>query len=165
MKPKKPKALPQDDLFKRRLDDLVNPSHRLVRLTNTLDWELLDRELGQHFSDSSGASALPTRLMAGLMYLQHAYNVSDEAVVEQWVESPYWQHFCGETFFQHDFPFHPTSLTRWRQRIGEAGCEWLLSATIEVGLKLKVIQPSSQPQTGSGRHHCSRKEYQLSNRQ
>ncbi len=143
MKPRKPEAAPQDDLFKRRLDDLVNPNHRLVRLAHAIDWDLLDRELGQHFSDTAGASALPTRLMAGLMYLQHAYNVSDEMVVEQWVESPYWQYFCGESFFQYEFPCHPTSLTRWRQRIGEAGCEWLLTATIEAGLKLKVIQPSS----------------------
>ena len=143
MKPRKPEAAPQDDLFKRRLDDLVNPNHRLVRLAHTIDWDLLDRELGQHFSGTAGASALPTRLMAGLMYLQHACNVSDEMVVEQWVESPYWQYFCGESFFQYEFPCHPTSLTRWRQRIGEAGCEWLLTATIEAGLKLKVIQPSS----------------------
>ncbi len=90
MKPRKPEAAPQDDLFKRRLDDLVNPDHRLVRLAHSIDWELLDRELGQHFCDTAGASALPTRLMAGLMYLQHAYNLSDELVVEQWVESPYW---------------------------------------------------------------------------
>ena len=94
-------------------------------------------------NSDDGAPALPVRLMAGLMYLQHAYSVSDELVVEHWLESPYWQYFCGETFFQHQFPCHPTSLTKWRQRLGEEGCEWLLTATIDAGLSSKVIKPAS----------------------
>jgi IS5 family transposase len=81
--------------------------------------------------------------MAGLMYLQHTFNLSDEAVVERWVQSPYWQYFCGEEFFQHKLPCHPTSLTKWRKRIGEAGCEWLLGVTIQAALALKVITPTS----------------------
>ena len=72
------------------------------------------------------------RLVAGLLYLEHAFKVSDERVVEQWLESPYWQYSCGETFFQHEFPCNPSSLTRWRQRLGEEGCEWLLTATFEL---------------------------------
>ncbi len=51
----------------------------------------------------------------------------------RWAENPYWQHFCGETFFQHRLPLDPSSLTRWRQRIGEEGVEWLLTQTIEAG--------------------------------
>jgi IS5 family transposase len=81
--------------------------------------------------------------VAGLLYLEHAFKVSDERVVEQWLESPYWQYFCGETFFQHEFPCDPSSLTRWRQRLGEEGCEWLLTATIDAGLKSKLVKPSS----------------------
>ena len=71
--------------------------------------------------------------MAGLLYLQHAFRLSDEAVVARWVENPYYQHFTGETFFQHRPPVDPTSLTRWRKRIGEEGVEWLLTKTIEAG--------------------------------
>jgi IS5 family transposase len=58
------------------------------------------------------------------------------------VENPYYQHFCGEAFFSHQLPCHPTSLTRWRKRIGEEGCEWLLSETIQAGLRLKAVKPS-----------------------
>ena len=65
--------------------------------------------------------------------LQHAFDLSDEAVVARWVENPYYQHFCGETFFQHRPPIDPSSLTRWRKRIGEEGVEWLLTKTIEAG--------------------------------
>ena len=142
MKPKSSVVDAQDDLFKVRLADLINPDHALCRLANQLDWSLLEGEISVYFSEA-GAPALPVRLMAGLLYLQHAFNVSDERVVEQWVESPYWQYFCGETFFQHKLPCDPTSLVRWRQRLGEEGCEWLLTATIQAGLSTKLVKPSS----------------------
>jgi len=64
-------------------------------------------------------------------------------VLEQWLESPYYQYFCGEPFFQHDFPCHLASLVKWRKRLGEEGCEWLLTQMIQAGLKLKVIKPAS----------------------
>jgi IS5 family transposase len=83
------------------------------------------------------------RLVLGLMYLQNLHKLSDEAVLYRFVESPYYQYFCGCEFFEHNVPFHPTSLIKWRKRIGEAGCEELLAATIDAALKLKVIQPSS----------------------
>ena len=81
--------------------------------------------------------------MAGLLYLQHAYRLSDEAVVARWVENPYYQHFTGETFFQHRPPIDPSSLTRWRGRIGEEGVEWLLTQTIRAGQKSGVIDENS----------------------
>ena len=99
MKPRKQKVTPQDDLFKVRLQDIVNPQHPLVEMRDMVDWSTLDQELGHKFCATNGASALPTCLMVGLMYLQHTFNLSDETVVERWVESPYWQYFCGETFF------------------------------------------------------------------
>ena len=142
MKPRQTKTIPQKDLFQPQLVDIINPNHPLVRLANIIDWNQLDNELGGHFS-TVGAAALPTRLMVGLLYLQHLHNLSDEMVLEQWLESPYYQYFCGETFFQHDFPCHPTSLVKWRKRLGEEGCEWLLTQTIQAGLKLKVIKPAS----------------------
>ena len=142
MKPRLTEPQPQDDLFKVRLTDLINLKHPLCRLSSLIDWDLLDAEIGLNFSDN-GAPALPVRLVAGLMYLQHAEGISDEAIVERWVQNPYWQFFCGETFFVHDFPCDPTSLTRWRQRLGEEGCEWLLTATINAGLKDGTITKTS----------------------
>ena len=102
--------------------------------------QAFENEWGVLFTSKQGAPAIPTRLIAALHYLKHAYRLSDEAVVERWVENPYWQYFCGEEFFQHEVPLHPTSLTRWRQRIGEEGCEWLLSKTIEAGLETKTVE-------------------------
>ncbi len=78
--------------------------------------------------------------MAGFL---HAYRLSDEAVVARWVENPYYQHFTGETFFQHRAPIDPSSLTRWRGRIGEESMEWLLTQTIRGGQKTGVINEDS----------------------
>ncbi|KMK67223.1 Transposase domain (DUF772) [Puniceibacterium sp. IMCC21224] len=77
------------------------------------------------------------------MYLQHAYRLSDEAVIARWVDSPYVQHFTGETFFQHQPPIHPSSLSRWRDRIGEEGAEWLLTKTIQAGRSVGIIDDDS----------------------
>ena len=107
--------------------------HELVRLTALIDWEFFEREWSGFFPSTTGRPATSPRLVAGLLYLQHAFRLSDEAVVARWVENPYHQHFTGETFFQHRAPIDPSSLTRWRKRIGEEGVEWLLTKTIEAG--------------------------------
>jgi IS5 family transposase len=82
-------------------------------------------------------------LVAGLLYLQHAYRLSDEAAVARWVENPCHQHFTGETFFQHLPPIDPSSLTRWRKRIGVEGAEWMLTQTIQAGRNVCAIDEGS----------------------
>jgi len=76
------------------------------------------------------------------MILQHMFNFSDEKVVEAWVENPYWQAFCGYDFLQWEFPAHPTSLTRWRNRLGAQGVEKLLQLSISVALRTKTVTSS-----------------------
>src|SRR3546814_4841842 len=66
-----------------------------------------------------GQPPLPTRLVAGLFILKHMHNLSDEVLCARWVENPYYQYFCGEAVFRHELPFDRSSLTRWRQRLGE----------------------------------------------
>jgi IS5 family transposase len=141
----KHRALPpeQDDLLRPRLVELIDHRHELVKLTALIDWEVFDREWAGFFPSTTGRPATPPRLVAGLLYLQHAYRLSDEAIVARWVENPYYQHFTGETFFQHRLPIDPSSLTRWRKRIGEEGVEWLLTQTIKAGRKSGAIDAGS----------------------
>ena len=131
MGPKKPPAASDHDLFRLELVNLVDTRHELVRLAELIDWSVFEREFGGQFASTTGRPALPTRLVTGLLYLKHTFALSDEDVVERWVENPYWQYFCGERYFRHELPCDPSSLVRWRQRIGEAGVEWLLTQTIE----------------------------------
>jgi IS5 family transposase len=139
MKPRKPPP-EQDDLLRARLVEMIDMRHELVKLAALIDWEVFEREWAGLFPSPAGRPATPTRLVAGLFYLQHAFRLSDEAVVARWAENPYWQHFCGETFFQHRLPIDPSSMTRWRNRIGEEGVEWLLTETIRAGQRAGTVQ-------------------------
>lgn len=58
------------------------------------------------------------------------------------VENPYWQYFCGEEFFGHELPCDPTSLVKWRQRIGPGGMEQLLAETIAAAQRQQALKPS-----------------------
>src|SRR5688500_6411025 len=102
-------------------------SRRAPPLTRYASYE----EFGR-FYRPLGRPAKSTRLMVGLSYLQHTFNLSDEAVVQRWTENPYWQWFCGCKDFQHQLPCDPSSLTRWLKRLGTEGLEALLAVTLEV---------------------------------
>ena len=80
--------------------------------------------------------------MVGLQYLKQMYGLSDDTAVKRWVENPYWQFFCGEDYFQLQLPIDPSSMIRYRQWIGEAGCEQMLKLTVQAGLQSKTIKPS-----------------------
>ena len=89
---------PQEDLFPHRLDNLIDLQHPLAHLAERLDWAALDASFGEFYADGeSGQPPKATRLMCGLLYLKHTYALSDEPLVERWMENPYYQYFCGET--------------------------------------------------------------------
>src|ERR671911_84306 len=138
----KPTMPSSGDLYRSRLDQILDPRHELFRLSGLIDWDRFDHEFGR-FYRPLGRPAKPTRLMVGLSYLQHTFNLSDEAVVQRCTENPYWQWFCGCKYFQHELPCDPSSLTRWRKRLGPDGLEKLLAATIQAGLNTGAVQPSS----------------------
>jgi IS5 family transposase len=124
-------VIDQGDLFRSRLDQILNRSHPLYRLADTIDWSVFDRDFGRLYVENVGRPGLPIRLLVGLHYLKHAFNESDESVVDRLLENPYWQYFCGFEYFQHKFSLDPTSLVKWRKRIGPKGMEKLLARTIE----------------------------------
>ena len=141
MKPKiSPQQNRQANLFRPELVSMINPSHSLVRLSKVVDWEKLDETFGKNFCPENGRPAISTRLMVALHYFKYTFDLSDEEVLHGWVENPYWQYFSGMKFFEHKLPIHPSSMTRWRKRIGDTGAEELLKQTIEAGLKLKAVK-------------------------
>jgi IS5 family transposase len=112
----------QNDLFRGRLSNELNPKNELLILGRMIFWNDLESEFSDlYHSDASlgGQPPKPIRLMIGLLLLQHLHNLSDEQVVRGWVENPYWQHFCGYDFLQWEFPINPSSLTRFRKRLGK----------------------------------------------
>jgi transposase, IS5 family len=139
MKPTEMAHRSTEDIFRHRLENIIDMRHELVGLSKLINWTLLTEEFGNFYSEGIGRPGKPIRLMAGLILLQHTYALSDEEVVMKWRENPYWQFFCGFDYFQHDFPIDPTSLIKWRKRIGKEGCEKILSLTIQAGIESNVI--------------------------
>ena len=130
MRPKKTRQSGSGDLFRSRLDQIINLKHELVQLADKLDWEWIDGELAERFSEQ-GRPATATRFMVGLLLLKHIYHLSDEGVCERWVYDPYFQYFTGEEFFQHAFPHERSGLTHWRGRIGDK-LDMLLQESLRV---------------------------------
>jgi IS5 family transposase len=87
-----------------------------------------------------------------VLYLQHSHDCSDEVAVNTWVESPYWQHCTGETYFQTEAPRLAAQIGRYahakqyrrmkksvrtlRSRVGRV--------MRDVGRQLERIDPSRQ---------------------
>ncbi len=134
--------MPADELFRSRLENQIDLRHPLARLSQQMPWTALEQALSSRLPATQaggGRPALPVRLIAGLLYLKHAYDLSDEAVCERWLENPYWQFFTGEVVFQTRLPCDASSLTRWRQRLGEAGMEELLAHTINAAHAMQAV--------------------------
>lgn len=140
MRPPKHKENKNQDLFRNRLDSIIDMDHELVILSKFIDWQRLDEHFGQYFSEN-GRPGIPSRMMIGLQLLKQIHSLSDEEVCKRWVENPYFQYFCGETFFQHKFPIERSSMTHWRKRVGEESLVALLQESLVVALKTKALKP------------------------
>ncbi len=153
------------DFFRNRLDQMIDLRHPLAVLANRMPWQELEASLAHRFARqvragkriedmdlfgpsvsvvgsgvaAAGRPRLPTRLMVALLYLKHAFNESDEEVVQRWGETPTWQYFSGNEYFEHRWPCDPTQMVKFRKLLGEEGVEELLARTIEVAVSLKLI--------------------------
>src|SRR5580692_12082632 len=130
MRPKKPETTRSGDLFRARLDQIINLKHELAQLAEKVDWNFIDREIAPLYSDK-GRPGIPTRFAIGLLLLKQIYGLSDEGVCERWVYDPYFQYFTGEEFFQHEFPHERSDLSHWRKRLGDK-LELLLAESLRV---------------------------------
>src|SRR5271168_2428103 len=142
MRPRERRESGEQDLFRSRLDQVIDMDHALVKLARTIDWRFLEEKFGAVYADGTGRPPLPTRLMAGLAILKHTYNLSDEMVCEQWIENPYYQYFCGEEFFQHRLPLDRSSMTHWRNRMGAERLQALLQESLAAATRSGAIKPA-----------------------
>ena len=139
MRPPPPITPAAEDLFRHQLSNLLDARHELVRLAALIDWPRFDRDYGALYAER-GRPGLPTRLMVGLHLLKHMKGLSDEQVCAQWLENPYFQAFCGETYFQHSLPLDRSSMSRWRGRVGPDRLEAVLAETIAAAMKGGAMQ-------------------------
>jgi IS5 family transposase len=157
-----------DDFFRSRLDQMIDLKHPLAVLGQRLPWGQIEKALSESFerkeskgkqiadadlfgesialagggNSAAGRPRLPIRLMAALLYLKHAFNLSDEDLVARWSENVVWQYFSGQTYYEPRLPCDATQIGRFRKAIGEAGVEELLKATIDTAVTEKAVRPS-----------------------
>jgi len=135
----KPPSTETFHLFQAHFRQILDPEHALVQLADKIDWPRFDAAFADSYSKDLGAPGKAIRLMVGLHYLKYTFNESDESLVARWVENPYWQYFCGFTHMQHDAPIDPSSMSRWRKRVGAERLELLLKETIELAVREKQL--------------------------
>ncbi|MBX3678931.1 MAG: IS5 family transposase [Rhodocyclaceae bacterium] len=160
--------LATDDFFRARLDQMIDLRHPLAVLARRMPWSQIETALAPAFArkdgrgeavevdelfgptlavagggvSAAGRPRLSIRLMASLLYLKHAFNLSDEAVADRWAENVVWQYFSGQEYYEPRRPCDPTQIGRFRTAIGEAGVEELLKATIDTAVETKAVRPS-----------------------
>jgi IS5 family transposase len=137
----KPRDDRQKDLLRPALEHIVDLGHPLVRLTREIDWQFLDGRFSSVCTAGEGRPPLPTRLVAGLFILKHMHNLSDEVLCARWLENPYYQFLCGELSFCHQLPFDRSSLTHWRQRLGDEQLMALIQESLAVAHKTGALAP------------------------
>ena len=135
----KPRDNRQKDLLRPALEDIIDLGHPLVRLAREIDWQFLDSRFASVCTSGPGQPPLPTRLVAGLFILKHMHDLSDEVLCARWLENPYYQFFCGEVSFCHKLPFERSSLTHWRQRLGEDHLVALVQESLSVAHKTGAL--------------------------
>jgi len=143
MRPQQTDPEPPEDLWRARLSQQIDVRHPLVQLAGLIDWQGFEVRFGKLYHPHLGRPGVPIRLMVGLCYLQHTFQLSDQEVVERWVENPYWQVFCGFDHLQLRLPIDPSSLVRWRRRIGQDGIERLLQETIAAATRGQAVKQQS----------------------
>jgi transposase, IS5 family len=122
---------PQLEMFKTVLTSFIHPEHELCLLAKKIDWDGLEKEFAPLYG-TVGKPSVPIRRIVGLLLLKQMYNMGDETVVQRYLENPYWQHFCGEIYFQYRVPFDPSDFVHFRHRIGTAGMEKIFKQSIDL---------------------------------
>jgi IS5 family transposase len=125
------KTSKQQSLFLPNLKVMLNPKHELYQLSEQIDWQFFETNLEKYYIDF-GRPSKPIRLMVSLLILKQIFNQSDETVVDEWVQNPYYQYFSGEETFQWKFPCTPSDLTHFRNRIGVEGIETIFKNSIDL---------------------------------
>ena len=122
---------PQLEMFKTVLVSFINQEHELCLLAKKIDWQRIENEFAPLYG-TVGRPSIPIRTIVGLLLLKQMYNLGDETVVERYLENPYWQHFCGEIYFQYRLPFDPSDFVHFRHRIGAEGMKKIFQQSIDL---------------------------------
>jgi IS5 family transposase len=111
--------------------DMLDTNDPLIQLADIFPWSKFEIEFAKYYT-GEGRPPKPIRLMVGILLLKQLKNLSDESVVENWKQNPYFQYFCGLNEYQASVPCHPTELVKFRNRIGKEGMEFIFKMSVEL---------------------------------
>lgn len=121
----------QLEMYKTVLISFINPKHELCLLAKKIDWDALEKEFSPLYA-KVGRPSMPIRTLVGLLLLKQIYDLVDETVMDWYIDSPYFRHFCGEIYFQYDYPFGPSDFVHFRKHIGEEGMKVFFKQSIDL---------------------------------
>ena len=125
----KPSKNTQLNLFHSPLSEMLDMNDSLIALANAIDWKIFDKAFEKYYSDE-GRPAKPIRLMVGILLLKQLKDISDDEIVAQWKQNPYFQYFCGFDELQIIEPCHATDLVYFRKRIGTDGMKVIFGMSV-----------------------------------
>ena len=124
----------QLNLFHSPLSQMLDMNDSLIALANEINWKIFEDSFAKYYS-KDGRPAKPIRLMVGILLLKQLKNISDEEVVVQWKQNPYFQYFCGLDELQIIEPCHATDLVYFRKRIGTEGMKVIFGMSVSLHAK------------------------------
>ena len=157
-----------EDFFRARLDQMIDLRHPLCVLSSRMPWQQIEASVSHLFMrkarssvampdldlfgeapvvsgrvSNAGRPRVPLRVMIALLYLKHAFNESDEGVVQRWADTPRWQFFGGLAYYEDRMPCDATTLVKFRKLLGDEGVE-------------EAAGPDHQRRRGDGSHRQKR---------
>ena len=132
----KPSQTTQLNLFHSPLSEMLDMNDSLIALTDAIDWNIFDDAFEKYYA-IDGRPAKPIRLMVGILLLKQLKNLSDDEIVLQWKQNPYFQYFCGFNEFQIIQPCDSSDLVYFRKRIGVEGMKVIFG--VSVGLHGEAV--------------------------
>lgn len=117
----------------------LDEKNRWLKIAKLISWGKLEEKYAASFSDR-GRPGTPARLAVGLFLLKHMSGKSDEEVVMELLENPYWQSFCGLETFATSKTIEASTLSRLRKRLGPKYVKDLEDATYGVLIERKILK-------------------------
>jgi hypothetical protein len=102
--------------------NITNPTQELVIVRQVISWSKIIKKLVALYDPENGCYGKSLRVLIALLLVSRLRQLSDEQVVAQVKENRYMQYFSNVPDKELQTFLDPSSLCRFRKRIGEQGC-------------------------------------------
>ena len=126
----------------------LDEENRWLKMSKLIPWQELEEKYSGYFSDR-GRPGTDAQMAVGLFLLKHVSGKSDEEVVMELQENPYWQSFCGMENFETTKKIESSTLSRLRRRLGPKYVREMEEATYKVLIEKKILKAKGMMADGT----------------